>query len=447
MKEIPKVPVKNFIIGNIGIFARNPLAFFEDNRRNFGDIYEAQLSPFITTYVFCKPEYIKHVLIDNAKNYKKSFAYGFLRRALGNGLVTSEGDFWLRQRRIAQPAFHRDRLANLMQTMTLSINEMLGKWETYKANGQSFDVTQEMIRLTSDIAAKSLFSSDISDIKDKVIDCINNLNFSISNMLKTPFARFFAWLPTKNNRLFEANQKEFNEIIYDIINNRRKTTATYHDLLQMLLEAKDEETGEGMNDLQLRDEVVTIFAAGSETSSNALAWAIYLLLHYPDKKEKLQAEIRQVVGKETPQLAHLSALPYANQVIQETLRLYPPAWIVGRAAQKDDEVDGYQIRKGTQVVMPTWVVHRHSDLWENPHAFQPERFENEQAKARQKFAHFPFGGGPRFCIGNNFAMMEMVLALVMIVQRFDFKLLNEQEVLPEPMITLRPSKPIDIKIT
>ncbi|TAE91264.1 MAG: cytochrome P450, partial [Runella slithyformis] len=322
-----------------------------------------------------------------------------------------------------------------------------GKWETYKANGQYFDVTQEMIRLTSDIAAKSLFSSDISDIKDKVIDCINNLNFSISNMLKTPFARFFAWLPTKNNRLFEANQGEFNEIIYDIINNRRKTTATYHDLLQMLLEAKDEETGEGMNDLQLRDEVVTIFAAGSETSSNALAWAIYLLLHYPDKKEKLQAEIRQVVGKDIPQLAHLSALPYANQVIQETLRLYPPAWIVGRAAQKDDEVDGYQIRKGTQVVMPTWVVHRHPDLWENPNAFQPERFENEQAKARQKFAHFPFGGGPRFCIGNNFAMMEMVLALVMIVQRFDFKLLNEQEVLPEPMITLRPSKPIDIKIT
>lgn len=446
MKNVPKVPLNNFIAGNIFAFARNPLGFFEGNRQKFGDIYEARLSRFITSYVFCKPEYVKHILVDNAKNYKKSFAYDFLKRSLGNGLVTSEGDFWLRQRRIAQPAFHREKLANLTQTMLNSINEMLAKWETYKTRQQPFDITEEMMSLTSDIAAKSLFSSDISTIKEKVINCINNLNLCISNMLKTPFAGTLSWLPTKNNRLFEANQKEFNEIIYGIINNRRKTTETYHDLLQMLLEAKDEETGEMMNDLQLRDEVMTIFAAGSETSSNALAWAMLLLLSNPEKKEKLKQEIKQVLGDRIPQITDIPSLTYTNQIIQETLRLYPPAWIVGRGAQKDDEVDGYQIRKGTQIVMPTWVIHRHPDLWENPNEFQPERFENEQVKARHKYAHFPFGGGPRFCIGNNFAMMEMTLALSMIFQKFDFELLSKQEIKPEPMVTLRPAEAINIKI-
>jgi len=447
MKPIPQVPVENLITRNMLAFARNPLAFFEKNRQKYGDVYESNLSPFLRMFVFCKPEYVKYLLIDNAKNYTKSFAYGFLKRALGNGLVTSEGDFWLRQRRIAQPAFHRERLTALVQTMTDAIDDLLLRMENYKAKGQAFDVADEMMRLTSDIAAKALFSSDISGFKDKVIDCINNLNLSISNMIKSPFSRFVGWFPTPNNLFFKKNQKEFDKIIYLLIENRRKAHAEgYNDLLQMLLEAKDEETGESMDDEQLRDEVITLFAAGSETSSNALAWAIFLLASHPDKKEKLKTEIREVLRGATPQLADIQKLTYTNQVIQETLRLYPPAWIVGRQAKEDDEIDGYFIPKKTQTIMPTWVIHRHPDLWDSPQSFQPERFESELVKTRHKFAHFPFGGGPRFCIGNNFAMMEMTLALAMIFQRFDFELMDKQNIVEEPMITLKPKYGIWVQV-
>lgn len=447
MKPIPPVPVENLITRNMLVFARNPLAFFEKNRQKYGDVYESNLSPFLRMFVFCKPEYVKHLLIDNAKNYTKSFAYGFLKRALGNGLVTSEGDFWLRQRRIAQPAFHRERLTALAQIMTDSIEESLLRMETYKIQGKAFDIADEMMQLTSDIAAKALFSSDISGFKDKVIDCINNLNLSISNMIKSPFSRFVGWFPTPNNLFFRKNQRAFDKIIYYLIENRRKTqTDRYNDLLQLLLEAKDEETGESMDDLQLRDEVITLFAAGSETSSNALSWTIFLLATNPEKKEKLRQEIKEVLNGATPKFGDIQKLTYTNQVIQETLRLYPPAWIVGRQAKEDDEIDGYFIPKRTQTIMPTWVIHRHPDLWENPQSFYPERFESELVKARHKFAHFPFGGGPRFCIGNNFAMTEMTLALTMIFQKFDFELVDKQVIAEEAMITLKPKHGIWVQI-
>jgi cytochrome P450 len=447
MKPIPKVPVESLITRNMLAFARNPLVFFETNRQKYGDVYESNLSPFLRMFVFCKPEYVKYLLIDNAKNYTKSFAYHFLKRALGNGLVTSEGDFWLRQRRIAQPAFHRERLTGLVQTMTDSIDELLLRIEGYKTKVQAFDVADEMMQLTSDIAAKALFSSDISGFKDKVIDCINNLNLSISNMIKSPFSRFVSWFPTPNNLFFKKNQKEFDKIIYYLIENRRKTRADhYNDLLQLLLEAKDEQTGESMDNLQLRDEVITLFAAGSETSSNALAWAIFLLATNPEKKQNLKQEIKEVLNGRTPQFTDIQKLTYTNQVIQETLRLYPPAWIVGRQAKEDDEIDGYFIPKRTQTIMPTWVIHRHPDLWESPQSFQPERFESELAKKRHKFAYFPFGGGPRFCIGNSFAMMEMTLTLSMIFQKFDFDLVDKQEITEEPMITLKPKYGIWVQV-
>lgn len=448
MKPIPQVPVENFLTRNALAFGRDPLSFFEQGRQKFGDVYESNLSPFFKMYVFCKPEHVKHFLIDNAKNYNKSFAYGFLRRALGNGLVTSEGDFWLRQRRIAQPAFHREKLAALSLTMTSCLDEMLEKWTTYHTHNQSFDVTEEMMNLTSEIAAKSLFSSDISGFKDEVLECINNLNLSVSNMIKAPFNRFIAWFPSPNNFFFKKNLKKFNKIVFDLIENRRKQTQTdkYHDLLQMLLEAKDEETGESMNDLQLRDEVMTLFSAGTETSSNALSWAIYLLCSHPEKMEKLKQELKEVLGNNPIQLADIPRLTYTNQIIQETLRLYPPAWVVGRAAKAKDEVDGYEIPEKTQIIIPTWVIHHHPDLWESPYEFIPERFESELVKQRHKFAHFPFGGGPRFCIGNNFAMMEMTLALAMIFQKFDMELVPNQTFKEDPLVTLKSRFAIKVKL-
>jgi cytochrome P450 len=447
MKPIPQVPKEHFILFNSLAFARNPIHFFESNRAIYGDVYDANISPFFKMIVVCKPEYVKHFLIDNAKNYTKSFAYGFLKRALGNGLVTSEGDFWLRQRRIAQPAFHREKLAALAQTMIEATEEMLKKWEGYHAQQQSFDVAEEMMNLTSEIAAKSLFSSAISAFKEEVLACINNLNLSISHMIKTPFNRFVQWLPTQNNLFFQRNLKKFDAIVYQLIEVRRKAAGqNYHDLLQMLLEAKDEETGESMNNLQLRDEVMTLFSAGTETSSNALSWAIFLLASHQEKKEKLSQEIKDILGDRKVQLADIQKFTYANQVIQEVLRLYPPAWIVGRAAKDTDEIDGFSIAPKTQILIPTSVIHRHPDLWENPNDFIPERFESEQIKQRHKFAHFPFGGGPRFCIGNNFALMEMTLALVMIYQKFDLALLPNQTIEGEPMVTLKPKSGIFVNL-
>jgi cytochrome P450 len=437
-KPIPTVPATQWFLKNLGLFGKDPLGFFIKHQALYGDIFDVNV-PRTQFILLSKPAYIKHVLVDNNRNYTKAFAYQFLKKALGNGLLTSEGDFWLKQRRIAQPAFHRERLLYLVERMVDLTSQLLQHWQVLKSQQQTFDLAAEMMKLTSAIAAQSLLSSDVSKLVGSIVRDVAILNESTIKKIATPFIfRAPLWVPTPLNVRFTLTRRRLNTIIFQIINSRRVAQVRHDDLLQMLMETRDEETGETMSDQQLRDEILTLFIAGSETSSNALTWALYLLWQHPEIREKVAREVQVVLSDRLPTVADLPALKYTQQVIQETMRLYPPAWLLGRQAIANDTIDGYHIPKGAQIYISTYVLHRHPDLWNSPDTFDPDRFTPENIKNRHKFAYIPFGSGPRFCIGNNFAIMEMTVALAMIVREFRLRPVSPAPIVMEPLITLRP---------
>ena len=406
-----------------------------ENQVACGDFYDVHL-PHVPLFVLSKPEYAKHVLVTHNKKYRKSFAYEFLRHPLGNGLLTSEGDFWLKQRRIAQPAFHRERLSALASTIAETTEEMLREWEEYAYQHEAFNATHDLMRLTSRVVARALFGSDVVEVASDIVAHINIINQHITEKVSNPFRLPHGW-PTRKNREYRRALQALDTIVYRIIADRRRTGKTYHDLLAMLMDTEDVDTGERMSDIQVRDEVVTLFIAGTETSAVALSWALYLLARHPEEAARVHQEVAQMMPG-TPAAEEVASLERTQQVIHETMRLYPPAWIIGREAQEDDELDGYFIAQGSQLYICPYIIHRHPALWEQPNCFWPDRFAPTQAKERHKFAFLPFGGGPRYCIGNHFAMMEMQMVLGLIVKRFGIKLAEDIEVLPEPLISLRP---------
>ncbi|HYG40929.1 MAG TPA: cytochrome P450 [Cytophagales bacterium] len=434
---IPKIPSAHWLLKNFTKLASDPLNFMADSSEKYGGLVELNISPWVGVYLVTDPDIIKSVLVDNQKSYKKSFAYEFLRYALGNGLLTNEGESWLNQRRIIQPGFHRERLASLAEGMVENINKMIERWERYRKKENPINIAAEFMQLTTEIAAKALFSHDIGDSRDKITEYITIINEFIMGTLSTPF-RIPLWVPTKENLQFKKALKDLDGIIYSLIESRRKSTDKYMDLLTMLIEAQDEETGEKMNDLQLRDEVVTLFLAGSETSSNALAWTAYLLEQHPEIRKNMYEEIAQEIGGDKPNAENILKLKYTSMVIHESMRLYPPAWVIGRQPVKDVIIDGNRIKKGSQFYISNFVMHRHKIFWDEPEKFDPSRFAADKIKQRHKFAYFPFGAGPRFCIGNNFAIMEITIALVLLAQNNFTMRLADQKVAMEPLVTLRP---------
>ncbi len=427
-RAYPRVAPKHAVLKNTIPFARDYFRFMVDSQRQYGDFYDANL-PQVALFVISKPEYAKHVLVTNNKKYRKSFAYEFLRHPLGNGLLTSEGDFWLKQRRIAQPAFHRERLSALETTITEATQELIQSWKPYADRAEDCPATADLMQLTCRIVARALFGSDIADTSATIVRCINVINQRITEKVANPF-RLPSWLPNQADQEYQQALQQLDKIVYDIIALRRRTGAQYHDLLAMLMETEDADTGECMSDRQVRDEVVTLFIAGTETSAVALSWALYLLARHPS--EQTQAQL-------SPDCV--------QQVIQEAMRLYPPAWIIGREAQVDDEIDGYFVPRGAQVYICPYIIHRHPELWEEPERFWPGRFGTEQPSERHKFAYFPFGGGPRYCIGNHFATMEMQVILTAIIKKFNIKLADDREISPEPLITLRPQGGVVLRLT
>ena len=443
-RPYPQVAPANPLLKNAAVFGRDPFHFMVENQRRYGDFYDVHL-PHVPLFVLSKPEYAKHVLVTNNKKYGKSFAYEFLRHPLGNGLLTSEGEFWLRQRRIAQPAFHRERLSALTSTISEITREVLQEWEGYADRQQSFNVTHDLMRLTLGIVVRTLFGSDVGQAASDIVEYINTINQHITEKVSNPF-RLPLWLPNPKNRAYERALKGLDKVVYGIIEERRRTGKVYHDLLAMLMETEDADTGERMNDQQIRDEVVTLFIAGTETSAVALSWMLYLLARHPEEAHRVYEEAIQVLST-PPRTEDIAQLTRTNQVVQEAMRLYPPAWIMGREAREDDELDGYFIPRGSQVYICSYAIHRHPGLWEQPDQFRPDRFDETAAKERHKFAFFPFGGGPRYCIGNHFAMMEMQLALALIISKFDIKLDGEAPIPVEPLITLRPQGGVRLRLT
>lgn len=402
-----------------------------------GDVVRFEL-PHVTGHLVAHPDLVQQVLVDQHRLFtKQTRGYEKLRAFLGNGLVTSEGDFWLRQRRIAQPAFHKKRIAGFATSMVEAAEDTARRWERPARDGTPIDVAAEMSRLTLRIAGETLLSTDPSDKANAVSDALTTVLHEANDRINHPWSPPERW-PTARNRRFRAAARQLDDIVLDIIERRRRGAESRDDLLQMLLEARDPETGAGMDDPQLRDEVMTMFLAGHETTANALAWTFVLLSRFPSVARALHEEAAQVLGDRPATAEDLPRLELTKRVLQESMRLYPPVWVVGRAPSEDVEIGAYDVPRGTLVFVSQWVMHRHPRHWDDPEGFDPDRWLPERARAQHRYQYFPFAAGPRMCIGAGFAMMEGQLILATLARRYRVDLVPGHPIVPEPLVTLRP---------
>lgn len=449
LRTIPQAK-KSLFFGNTPDFVRNPLRFLEKMQKEFGEVGLVKLNLVNRDFfLVLTPEDTKHVLQENNRNYHKSEAYKVLAIFLGNGLLTSEGDFWRRQRKLTQPAFYKQRLAMMVEMMNEEVTIAVERWKLQ--DGEVLDITEEMLNLTLKIVTKALFSTDVKHRLGGISESLNDIMHFADSTLKS-FIRLPLAVPTPRNLRFKRAVEKVEVVIYGIIEGRRaeikqNADVRYDDLLDMLIHTQDEETGETMTNQQVRDEVTTIFMAGHETTANALSWALYLLSKHADVLQKLREEVETVLGKEgMPAFENVRELKYTLQVVQEVMRLYPPAWIMGRKALGEDELTGYSIEAGTYLLLPIYLLHRDPKYWQKPTEFYPDHFLPENTKSRPTYSYIPFGGGPRMCVGNNFALMEMQIVLALLVRRLDFALIDQKAIEADPMVTLRPKKALKMKV-
>ena len=415
-------------------FTRDPLGFLSNVAREHGDVvYFGGVTEEL--YLLNHPDYIKDVLVTHNTSFMKGRGLQRAKRLLGEGLLTSEPPLHRRQRRLAQPAFHKQRInayASLMVDYTSRLERE--RWE----DGRTLDVAQEMMHLALTIVGKTLFGTETEAEAEEVRAALSASMASFARFMM-PFAEFLSRLPLPANRRFTESRARLDRIIYRIIEERRASGEDRGDLLSMLLKAQDDEgDGTGMTDEQLRDEAMTIFLAGHETTANALAWTWYLLSQHPEVEAKLHAELDEVLKGRPPTAEDLPRLRYTEMVVAESMRLYPPAWILGRRALEDYEVGGYVIPRDALVILSPYVMQRDPRFFPDPERFDPERFTPEAKSARPQFSYFPFGGGPRRCIGEGFAWMEGVLVVATLAQKWRLRLAHGQSVKPQPGVTLRP---------
>ncbi len=444
-KIVPPGPPGAPLIGHLRHMRVDMARGYVRAREQYGDIvhYHIASRPI---FLICHPDDIKYVLVDNSKNYTKGRGLEKAKPLLGEGLLTSEGAFWLRQRRLAQPAFHREHIESLAGVMTSVTDAMLQRWERYATEGTTFDVTDEMMSLTLTVVTRALFNTALTP------DDIRTVSRALPPLLRwatervTSIFDFTEKLPTPDNRRRQYYTERLNRIVYGIIEERHRSGKEHKDLLGLLMAARDEDTGAMMTDQQLRDEVMTIFIAGHETTALLLSWIWALLSWHPDVRRRVEAEVDEVLGGRTPTAADVPRLGYLGMVVNEALRLYPPAWVVLRSPIRDDKIRGYRVPAGSTIILSPYVTHRHPEFWENPEGFNPARFTPEQARARHKYAFFPFGGGPRLCIGNNFAITEATLVAAMVCQRYRVDLVPGHPVEPELGFTMRVKNGLPVRL-
>jgi len=393
-------------------------------------------------------EYVKRILLDNLDNYPKSVTYrNNLRPFLGDGMLISEGDFWKRQRRLAQPAFHLRRLKALAATMADCAARMTQGWQ----HGKVVDVTPVMNAVTMEIVARTLFGADVTKDIGTVADSMRVLGEESGRIRPTAFFDLPEFITRPRGRRFAEAVGALDAIVNRMVAQRRaeidQGAAPRDDLLSMLLEARDEETGQGMTDRQLRDELVTLFLAGHETTAVSLAWTFHLLAQNPAAEAKLHAEVDAVLGeKSAPAFDDLERLPYARMVAEESMRLYPPAYVFSRRAAREDQLGPWRMPAGAHIVISPYALHRRPDYWDAPDAFTPERFAPGAPSDRPKHAYIPFGGGPRVCIGNSFAMMEHAIVLAAVARRWRLESIPGHVVRTEPRVTLRPRGGLPMRV-
>ena len=399
--------------------------------KEYGDLPYFRLGPY-HAYLVNHPDYVRDILVTNQANFIKSRALQRAKILLGEGLLTSEGKFHLRQRRLVQPAFHRERLAGYATVMSHYATRTRERWSA----GSTVDISQEMMRLTLAVVGTTLFSADVESEASEIGEALTTV-LKMFRILMLPFSEYLEKLPLPSIRRFEKARDRLDKTIYGLIRERRKSGQDTGDLLSMLLLAEDEEDGGGMTDKQVRDETLTLFLAGHETTANALTWTWYLLSQNPDCEAKLHAEIDSVLEGRVPQMSDLPQLRYTEMVFAEAMRLYPPAWAIGRMSKAPFELGGVHIGAKSICILSPYVTQRDPRWFPDPERFDPERWTPEAREARPKFSYFPFGGGARVCIGERFAWMEGVLVLATLAQRWKLRLEDGQRVAPLPLITLR----------
>lgn len=432
----PPMPPGNFLLGHAGHMLRHPTDFLLEAHRQYGDAIRIRAGRR-PAFVLFHPEHVYHVLVKSRENFtKQARGYHKLRKIVGNGLVTSEGDFWLRQRRLAQPAFTPQRLAGFAAAMVAAADEMGSAWEEPSRLNRPVNVAAEMMRLTLRIVGETLLGTDVSGEANDVGAALSLVLDETSRRIHSPWD-FNERVPTKKNRRFHQALERLNGAVHRIIDERRRESANDDDLLSMLMAARDE-NGSRMTDQQLRDEVMTFFLAGHETTAVALSWTWYLLSKHVDVRRRVEDEVDRLLCGRLPSIDDVPRLTYTKQVVQESMRLYPPVWGLARMTAQDDRVGNLVIPAGSPVLLIQYVTHRHRDFWDNPEGFDPDRFLPDQVEKRHPYAYFPFGAGPRICIGNHFAMIEAVLIVAAVASRWRLNLVPGAPVVPQPRVTLRP---------
>jgi cytochrome P450 len=426
-------------------FLCDSLGFQLRAQERFGDVFRFRIGPLLVHFLY-HPDHVRRVLHDHQKNYLRGWHYRFLHRLFGDNLVVSEGDNWIRQRRLAQSAFLRHRLAGYAETMVDAIVQMLLRWRGGADTGQAIDIGPEMSRLGMAIAGRTLFSRDMSDDADAVGKSLTIGANYLEQRFNNPFSTLPLWVPSPGNLRLKRALRTLNEIVLAMIRDRRREGRDHGDLLSILMQARDEETNATMSDDELRSAVLTFFLAGHETTATALTWTWFFLASRPSIRQRVREEAVAVLGDRRPTFADASNLHHARMVIEEAMRLCPPIWAVPRQAVQDDEIGGYRIPARSTVCLCPFVTHRHPDFWENPTEFDPDRFTPERCAQRPKGVYFPFLSGPHQCIGNEFAMLEMRLIVAMVLREFDLELLPGQVIEPKGSLTIRPSSPVRVSV-
>ena len=427
----PTVPLK-WLDGRFPMLRRDRIEFLGELAK-LGDVTHFRMGPF-TVYFANHPDLVRDILVVNAHKFVKGRALQRARTLLGNGLLTSEGAFHLRQRRMMQPPFHRDRIAEYSRVMTAFAAEMADEWR----DGETRDIAHEMMRLTLRIVAKTLFDTDVTRDADQVGRSLTVI-VDMFNLLLLPFSEVLEKLPFPQSIRLRRARKTLDNIIYKIIDERRRDGSDHGDLLSMLLLAHDEDDGGQMTDEQVRDEALTLFLAGHETTANALTWTWYLLSQNPEAEAKLHEELDRVLAGRVPSLEDIPQLKYTECVLAESMRLFPPAWAAGRMATEPHEVGGYEIPAGSTVLVSQYILQRDPRFWDDVDKFIPESWQSQSIKeAGQKNIYFPFGGGIRRCIGESFAWAEGILLVATIARKWKLRLDPAQKVAAKPLITLRP---------
>ncbi|MCB8942434.1 MAG: cytochrome P450 [Ardenticatenaceae bacterium] len=438
-RQYPPGPTGSGLLGNLSAMRRQGIMDFYINIwQKYGDFASFKIGP-MRSYLITQPDHVQHVMVKNRDNYIKGMSHDRLRLSLGYGLLTSENPLWRTQRRLMQPTYTPKGIRQFADMMGETTREMLGRWQK-RPSTTIFSANQEMLQITMSVISRAMFGLDISqnfvEAAEALTDILEYTSSTSNDIISLPLS-----VPTPKNLKLKRALALIDDFIYGIIDQRQKD-GTGDDLLYMLMTARDEETGEPMSRQQLHDEVLVTFFAGHETTASLLSWTWYLLAQHPEVERRLHEELARVLNGRSPTLDDLPQLTYTRMILDETLRLYSPVGLTARDVVADDQIDGYQIDAGSMVVIFTHATHRHPDFWQYPYAFYPEHFSPEQVKERPRYAYYPFGAGPRICIGSHFALMEAILILAEAAQHYRLCLAPQPQIGTKFIGVVRPTHDI-----